>query len=152
MQLGHVPLSLAIATYDWNPRTAVFCLAVHWLPNVDSFFEKWGWAKQGFHCTVTHSILFALAVGAVIYPFSPHYALFGLIAVLFHYVADIGSTVGLPLFWPFSKKKFTLALFQDTGSWGWAMFKGYYRQPMAWVLESIVVAFFGWRLWTIYGG
>ena len=26
MQAGHVPLALAIATYDWSPEMAVFCL------------------------------------------------------------------------------------------------------------------------------
>lgn len=150
MQLGHVPLALAIATYDWHPGMAVFCLAVHMLPNADSLVERAGLAKPGFHCTVTHTILFALVVAALIWPFSGHYALFGLIAILAHYAADIGSTVGLPLFWPLSKKKFTLALFKDTGSYGWAMFRGYYAQPMAWVLELSVTAFLGFRLWTIY--
>jgi len=32
MQVGHVPLALAIATYDWNPKTAVFVLGMHFLP------------------------------------------------------------------------------------------------------------------------
>ena len=27
MQAGHLPLALAIATYDWNPRMAAFCLS-----------------------------------------------------------------------------------------------------------------------------
>jgi membrane-bound metal-dependent hydrolase YbcI (DUF457 family) len=151
MQFGHVPLALAIATYDWKPETAAFCVAMHWLPNADSLVEKAGWAKPGFHCTLTHSVLFAVVVSALIYPFSTHYALFALLAILAHYAADIGSTVGLPLWWPFSKKKYTLALFQDTGYWGWKMLTGYYRQPMAWVLEGAVTAFFGWRLWQIYG-
>lgn len=31
MQLGHIPLALSIATYDWSPKTAVFCLAMHFL-------------------------------------------------------------------------------------------------------------------------
>lgn len=150
MQLGHLPLALAIATYDWNPRMAAFCVALHWLPNVDTLVERAGLAKPGFHCTVTHSLLFAVAVAALIWPFSAHYALFGFLAILAHYAADIGSTVGLPLLWPFSKKKFTLALFKDTGSWGWAMLRGYYAQPMAWVLELSVTAFLGFRLWTIH--
>ena len=152
MQIGHAPVALSIATYDWRPQTIVFCLVMHWLPNADSLIEHAGLAKPGFHCTVTHSVLFALVVSGLILPFSPHYALLALIAILAHYAADIGSTVGLPLLWPVSKRKYTLALFKDTGSWGWKMFWGYYRQPMAWVLEGLVVAFFGYRLWTIYGG
>ena len=35
MQFGHVPLALAIATYDWNPKTAVFVVGMHFLPNAD---------------------------------------------------------------------------------------------------------------------
>ncbi len=151
MQAGHLPLALAIATYDWNPRMAAFCIAMHWLPNADSLVERAGLAKPGFHCTVTHSILFAVVVAALIAPFSTHYALFGLIAILAHYAADIGSTVGLPLLWPFSKKKYTLALFKDTGSWGWEMFRGYYAQPLPWLLEGGVTAFLLFRLWKIHG-
>jgi len=137
MQAGHVPLALAIATYDWNPRMAVFCLAIHWLPNADSLVVKAGFAKPEFHCTVTHSVFFALVVSGVIAIFLAHYA------------ADIGSTVGLPLLWPLSKRKFTLAFFKDTGYWGWDMLIGYYKQPMAWVLEGLVLAFFIYRLTVV---
>lgn len=149
MQLGHVPLALSIATFDWNPRMAIFCLGMHFLPNADSLVERAGWAKPGFHCTVTHSLVFAVTVSALTYLVSPHYAPFAFVAIVTHYIADIGSTVGLPLLWPW-KKKFTLALFQDTGYWGKEMYLGYYRQPMAWVLEGAVVAFFGYRLYQIY--
>jgi len=150
MQFGHLPLALSIATYDWSPEMATFCVAMHWLPNVDSLIAKAGLANEDFHCTVTHSITFAVAVSAVISIFSPHYALFALIAILAHYAADLGSTVGLPLLWPFSKRKFTLSLFKDTGWWGKDMLIGYYKQSMAWVLEGIVVAFFIYRLTVIY--
>ena len=149
MQFGHVPLALAIATYDWNPKTAVFVVGMHFLPNADSLVERAGLAKPGFHCTVTHSILFAVVVSALVALFSVHYAIFALVAILAHYAADIGSTVGLPLLWPFSKRKYTLALFKDTGYWGKEMYLGYYRQPMAWVLEGLVLAFFVYRLSTL---
>jgi len=149
MQLGHVPLALAIATYDWSPETAVFVLGMHFLPNADSLVVRAGWAKPEFHCTVTHSVAFAAVVSGLISIFSPHYGLFALVAILSHYAADIGSTVGLPLLWPFSKRKFTLALFKDTGYWGREMYLGYYRQPMSWVLEGAVVAFLAYRLFAI---
>lgn len=149
MQLGHVPLALAIATYDWNPTTAVFVLGMHFLPNADSLVVRAGLASPSFHCTVTHSVAFAAAVSALVALFSPHYALFALVAILAHYAADIGSTVGLPLLWPVSKRKFTLAFFKDTGYWGWDMLIGYYRQPMAWVLEGAVIAFFAYRLYVV---
>ncbi len=150
MQFGHIPLALAIATYDWNPKTAVFVLGMHLLPNADSLAVRAGVAKPEFHCTVTHSVSFALAVSGCVAIFSVHYALFALAAILAHFAADIGSTVGLPLLWPFSKRKFTLALFQDSGYWGWEMYSKYYRQPMSWVLEGTTVLFLAYRLSVIY--
>jgi len=123
---------------------------MHMLPNADSLVVKAGFAKKEFHCTITHSIFFALIVSGIVSIFSLYYGLFALAAILGHYAADIGSTVGLPLLWPFSKRKFTLALFKDTGFWGKAMFTGYYRQPMPWVLEGIVLIFLFYRLYAIY--
>ena len=149
MQLGHLPVALSIATYDWNPRMIGFCIAMHWLPNVDSLIERVGWAKPGFHCTVTHTLWFAVVVSALVATVSPHYGLFALVAITSHYAADIGSTVGLPLFWPFYRKSLTLALFKDTGYWGKSMLVGYYKQPMAWVLEGAVTAFLVYRFFEI---
>src|SRR5438445_9917474 len=40
------------------------------------------------------------------------------------------TTLFRSLLWPFSKRKFTSALFQDSGYWGKEMYTGYYRQPM----------------------
>lgn len=151
MQLGHVPLALAIATYDWNPRTIVLVTAMHFLPNGDSLVVRAGLAKPSFHCTVTHTLAFALIVSGLVALVSPHYAAFTLAAILAHYLADIGSTVGLPLLLPVSKRKFTLALWQDTGYWGKEMYLGYYRQPMAWVVEGGVTLFLVYRLLHIYG-
>ena len=65
MQFGHIPLALAIATYDWNPKTAVFVVGMHFLPNADSLAVRAGLAKPEFHCTVTHSVLFALAASVM---------------------------------------------------------------------------------------
>jgi len=149
MQLGHLPLALSIATYDWNPKTIAFVVGMHWLPNADSLVVKAGMAKPEFHCTVTHTFLFAALVSAVVALFSPHYAIFAFVAIVAHFAADIGSTVGLPLFWPVYKKRLTLALFKDTGFWGWDMYIGYYKQPMAWILEGAVIAFFVYRLFVI---
>ena len=150
MQLGHVPLAVSIASFDWNPRTIAFCVAMHFLPNADSLVSKAGLAKPSFHCTVTHTLLFAVVVTGIVYLVSPFYAPFAFAALVLHYLADSGSTVGLPLLWPFSKKRFTLALFKDTGYWGWEMYKGYYRQPQTWALEGAVVVFFAWRMTQIY--
>ena len=146
MQFGHVPLALSIATYDWSPKTAVICLGMHFLPNADSLVERSGLTGPKFHCTVTHTIAFAAVVSAVIAVWSPHYAIFAFVAMVAHYGADLGSTVGLPLLWPFVKKRYTLALFKDTGYWGKEMYVGYYKQPVTWALEGAVIAFFLYRL------
>jgi len=149
MQFGHIPLALSIATYEWNPKMAVFCLGAHYLPNADSLVVKAGLAKPSFHCTITHTLLFAAAVTGLVYVVAPHYAPFAGVALVTHYLADIGSTVGLPLFWPVFKKRLTLNLFQDSGFWGWKMFADYYKQPMSWILEGPVVAFFLYRLYIL---
>ncbi len=149
MQAGHVPLALSIATYDWNPKTIVLCLGMHFLPNADSLVERSGLAGSGFHCTVTHTTWFAIVISALVAIWSPHYAIFTFVAIMSHFAADIGSTVGLPLLWPFSKKSYTLALFKDTGYWGKEMYIGYYKQPMSWVLEGAVIIFFVYRLFQI---
>ncbi|MFQ5704305.1 MAG: metal-dependent hydrolase [Gemmatimonadales bacterium] len=149
MQLGHVPLALSIATYDWNPKTAFLCLAMHFIPNADSLVERSGLAGSKFHCTVTHTTWFAVVMSALVAIWSPHYAIFTFVAIMTHFAADIGSTVGLPLLWPFSKRSYTLALFKDTGYWGKEMYIGYYKQPMSWVLEGGVIVFFIYRLYKI---
>ncbi len=150
MQLGHIPLALSIASYDWNPKTALFCLGMHFFPNVDTLVAKAGLADDDFHCTVTHTFLFAGVMTGIVYFIAPYYAPLTFVCLVSHYFADFGSTVGLPLLWPLSKKRYTLALFKDTGSWGWDMYKGYYTQPAAWVLEGATLLFFTWRMVQVY--
>ena len=149
MQAGHLPVALSVATYDWNPKTIALCVVMHWLPNSDALVERSGLVKPGFHCTVTHSILFAVVVSTLVAIWSPHYAVFTFAAMISHYAADIGVASGLPLLWPFTNRKFTLALFKDTGYWGREMFIGYYKQPMSWILEGAVIVFFVYRLFRI---
>ena len=110
-------------------------------PEADPFWVEMG----GFHCTVTHSVFFAVLVGLFTALFSLQYAVMAFVAIATHYAADIGSTVGLPLLWPLSRKKYTLSLFRDTGWWGKDMVIGYYRQPMAWVLEGVAILFLVYR-------
>ncbi len=148
MQVPHLPVALSVATYDWNPKTIALCVAMHFMPNADALVERSGLVKPGFHCTVTHSILFAIVVSGLVAIWSPHYGIFTFAAILSHYAADIGSTVGLPLLWPFVKKRYTIALFKDTGYWGRDMLVGY-KQPMAWVVEGAVAIFFIHRLFEI---
>src|SRR6266550_1292591 len=45
----------------------------------------------------------------------------------------------------FSRRRFSLNLWKNTGYWGRAMYVGYYRQPWAWILEGAVFAVVAWR-------
>lgn len=151
MQFGHVAVALSISTYDWNPKTVIFVGLVHFLPNFDAFPIRLGWAKPSFHCTITHTFLFAFIVSLLAWLAGPTWGIFAIVSLLTHYLADMGSTVGLPLLLPFSKRKFTWALFEDTGYWGKETILGYYRQPMSWILEGSVLIFLIYRLFAIYG-
>lgn len=150
MQVGHVGLALSIATYDWKPETIAVVGATHFLPNLDVILIKMGMKEGDFHCSITHTLAFALGISVLFLPFSAKYALFAFISLVGHYVADLGSTVGQQLFWPLSKKKLTIALWQDTGYWGKSMWLGYYRQPWAWFTEIAVFMFLIYRLKVVF--
>ena len=150
MQIGHFAVALSIATYDWNPTTVGVVMVSHWMPNADVLLIKAGWVKNDFHCTVTHTFLFALAVGALFLPFSTHYAKFVLISIVAHLLADLPSDIGQMLFWPLSKKKFTLALWKDTGYWGAETIKGGYKQVSTWIVELAAFAFLFYRFTVIF--
>jgi membrane-bound metal-dependent hydrolase YbcI (DUF457 family) len=141
---------LSIASYDWNPRTIAVVTAAHWLPNLDVLLIWAKLKKADFHCTVTHTLLFAVVVSLVFLPFSIKYGLLVFIALVAHLLADLPCAVGEALFWPFSKRKFTLALWKDTGYWGWKTFKGSYAQLWPWMLEGGAFLFLFYRLWVVY--
>jgi len=151
MQAGHFAVSLAIATYfDWNLPTALYSVGIHWLPNADALAIKVGWAKDDFHCSITHTFLFTFALSGLIFIFSRYYGLLTLINLIAHMAADLPSTVGQQLFWPISKKKFTIALWKDTGFWGWETIKGSYKQKWPWILDIAAFTFLAYRLIVIY--
>lgn len=150
MQFGHVGLSLFIASFDWRPSTILVVLVTHFLPNFDVVAIKAGLAKGDFHCSITHTLLFALIVSALFLPFSSHLALFALISLVAHMLADLPSDIGQRIFWPVFKKKFTMALWKDTGYWGKDTLVGSYVQLWPWILESAVFVLFLYRLTVIY--
>ena len=150
MQVGHVGIALAIASYDWSPETALVVAGSQFLPNADVLFFRDAETRDKYHGTLTHSLLFALPISAIVWLISPHYGPFVLISMLAHYAADIGVDVGVPLFFPISRKRFSLNLFKTSGTWGKSMWIGYYRQPWPLVLETAVFAFLAFRMWTLY--
>ena len=60
MQFGHAAVVLAISSYDWNWKTFLVVGFAHFLPNFDAFPILWGWADEDFHCSITHTLLFAI--------------------------------------------------------------------------------------------
>lgn len=146
MQVGHVAVALAISSFApeltggridaFSPEAIGVAFAAHWLPNLDVIPIWLGIAKKSFHCTWSHSFFFVAVMGLILWPFNVGWALLTVASLFLHLLADMPSSVGLPLFLPFSKKRFTLNLWADTGYGGWVTFKGTYQQAWTWVLEG----------------
>ncbi len=150
MQLGHVGIALSIASYDWSPKTILIVGTAHFLPNFDSLVIRAGIKDEKFHGTITHTLLFAFLVSGLVLIFSKKYALLTFLSLLAHFLADMGVDVGVPLWWPLSKKRVTLNLWRTSGYWGKEMYLGYYRQLWPLFLELAVLAFLTYRLLVIY--
>lgn len=150
MQLGHIAVAGTIASFApeitaaagvprveaWSAESLAVVFLAHYLPNLDVIPIKLGWAPDRFHCSYSHSLLFAVAAAAALWPFDPSWAVLAFASLLLHLVADSGSSVGLPLLLPFSRKRFSLYLWADTGHSGWLAFKGTYQQAWTWVTEG----------------
>ncbi len=146
MQIGHAAVALVIASFApeltggrvdaFSVEAITVAIVSHWLPNLDVIPIWLKWAKPNFHCTWSHSFLFALTVFLVLLPFNVGWAMLALASILLHYAADLPSTVGLPLLLPFSRKRFSLRLWADTGAGGWMSMKGTYEQSWTWILEG----------------
>ncbi len=146
MQVGHVAVALAISSYApeltggemeaFSAESIAVVMAAHWLPNLDGIPIMLGWAKPSFHCTWSHSLIFAFLVGLILFPFNASWAIISFLSLIIHFLADMPSSVGLPLFLPLTKKRFTLNLWADTGYFGWETFKGSYIQAWPWILEG----------------
>jgi membrane-bound metal-dependent hydrolase YbcI (DUF457 family) len=146
MQFGHLGIALAIASLDPRPETFAVVGAAQFLPNADSLVIRAGFAKPDFHGTWSHSLAFCAFVGVlatVLFGWS--LGALALLNIVLHVVADLPTDTGIPLLLPFSRRRFSFNLWRNTGYWGRAMYCGYYRQPWAWALESVVFAVVVWR-------
>jgi membrane-bound metal-dependent hydrolase YbcI (DUF457 family) len=145
VQLGHVGLALVIASLDPRPEVFAVVGAAQFLPNADALIIRAGWAKPEFHGTWSHSLVFCLAVTLLaIAVFGAWLGCLAGLSLASHVVADMPTDTGIPLLLPFSRRRFTLDLWTNTGYWGRAMYAGYYRQPWAWILEGSVFAVVVW--------
>lgn len=145
MQVGHVAVSLIISSYApeltggkmqaFSDESIAVSLVSHWLPNLDVIPIWLKIAKPSFHCTWSHSLLFVLLAGLILLPINISWAIIAVASLLIHFLADMPSTVGLPLLMPL-KKRFSVRLWADTGYFGWETFKGSYVQAWPWILEG----------------
>ena len=76
-----------------------------------------------------------LAVTLILMLFNPAWAMLAAVSMLIHFLADMPSSVGLPLLMPW-RKRFTLNLWADTGHSGWFAFRSTYEQAWTWLLEG----------------
>ncbi len=145
MQLGHVAVALAVSSYApeltggrieaFSAEAIIVSFVAHWLPNLDVIPIWLKIAKDSFHCTWSHSLIFAAVVALILAPINVGWATLGLASLIIHFLADMPSSVGLPLLMPW-KRRFTINLWADTGHSGWVAFKGTYMQAWTWLLEG----------------
>ncbi|MDY6970173.1 MAG: metal-dependent hydrolase [Spirochaetota bacterium] len=146
MQAGHFAVALSIASYApeltngemeaFSLESIAVAIIAHWLPNLDAIPIKLKWAKPSFHCTWSHSLLFSIVVSLILLLFNTSWAIITFVSLLIHYLADMPSSVGLPLLLPITNKRFSFRLWADTGYLGWETFKGSYIQAWPWILEG----------------
>jgi len=145
MQLGHVAVAFAISSYApeitggsieaFSAEAIAVSFIAHWLPNLDVIPIWLKIVKDSFHCTWSHSLLFVLVVTLILMLFNPAWAMLAAVSMLIHFLADMPSSVGLPLLMPW-RKRFTLNLWADTGHSGWFAFRSTYEQAWTWLLEG----------------
>lgn len=158
MQLGHVAVALAVSSYApeitggrisaFSAEAIAVSFIAHWLPNFDVIPIKLGWAKDAFHCTWSHSFLFAIIVGLILLPLNIGWSLLAFVSLVVHFLADMPSSVGLPLFMPW-KRRFTISLWADTGHSGWFAFRSTYEQAWTWLLEGGAFVFLFIRAYQV---
>ena len=146
MQVGHIAVALAISSFApeltggeieaFSPESIAVAMISHWLPNLDVIPIWLKITKPSFHCTWSHSLLFVILLGLILIPISLSWAIIAIVSLLAHFLADMPSSVGLPLFMHITKKRFTLNLWADTGHSGWETFRGSYIQSWTWILEG----------------
>jgi len=146
MQAGHYAVALTIASFApeltggqvdaFSIEAMAVTLLAHQLPNLDAIPIMLGWAPKSFHCTWSHSFFFAILMGLLLLPFNMSWAILTFMSLVVHLLADMPSSVGLPLFLPFTQKRYTFSLWADTGAYGWVSFRGTYEQAWTWILEG----------------
>ena len=143
MWLAHIAAGLSIGSYTDSLESFLLANAFHHLPSVYQLIVDTGLVKKEFHDGELHTPFFAFVVAAITALFSWKYALLALISIGTHLIMDLPTDTGLMLLYPFSRSRFTLNLWKNTGGWG---LKTFYKQKWAIILEIPVWLFFFYRL------
>ena len=152
MQAGHYAVALTIASFaepltgghigNFSLEAMAVTVAATTIPNLDGIPIMLKLAPKAFHCTWSHTVLFPVLVGLImlalsaVTPLHWGWASLVFVSMIVHLLSDMPSSVGLPLFMPFTKKRFTFNLWADTGVYGWISFRGTYEQAWTWILEG----------------
>ena len=122
MQAGHYAVALTIASFApeltggqieaFSIEAMAVTLLAHQLPNLDAIPIMLGWAPKSFHCTWSHSFFFAILMGLLLLPFNVGWASLTFMSLVVHLLADMPSSVGLPLFLPFTQKRYAFCIKQ----------------------------------------
>lgn len=159
MQIGHVAVALTIASFApelsggeidaLSLESILIAFFAHEFPNFDGFLIMTGLAPKSFHCTWSHSLIVGFVAGLLAWFINPAWGYIFWLSIFLHYIADMPSSVGIPIFLPFSKKRYTFNLWADTGYFGWVSFIGTYQQSWTWILEGGVFVVLFVRLYQI---
>lgn len=140
MWFGHILTGLVVSSlFNFDARIILLCLFFSWLPNIDAIFVKMRFAKKGFHDGPTHSITFSIIFGLIASFFSLEYGTIAFLCYFLHLLCDLPTDTGISIFYPLTKKRYSLNLWKETGFWGNKSILGYYKQKWAKILEGLVI-------------
>ena len=101
MQAGHFAVALVISSYApeltggkidaFSLESIAVSIAAHELANFDGIPIMLGWAKKAFHCTWSHTILFAGILSLLALLFKPSWFMLVLLSSFIHLLADMPS-------------------------------------------------------------
>ncbi len=112
-------INFGIGSLKYNEYAMVFGVVLGILPDFDMLWMPVSWKYPiARHRGLSHSILFLVIVTAVLAAIIgpiinvSFFALFliGLLSGLGHLCLDVLTTIGIPVFWPFSKREVSLGL------------------------------------------
>jgi membrane-bound metal-dependent hydrolase YbcI (DUF457 family) len=130
-------------TTGQNLKTLLICGALAIVPDFDYlFYEGLGWGES-WHRSFSHSIVFAVIVGAITAaafgPFTPRFFIIYSLAIFSHPVLDAIISEypsGVEFFWPLSTRRIAFAVVDYPSIFGRS------RDPYAAAMRFLKISFF----------